>query len=844
METPTHTAQWTFDAAIRDTTTARAYGALALEKLTEGASNDTIVREFKYDVRARQSRVITLQRAKEFWQDTTYDRFSRPFQSFFEARTDAMRRTGEYFEYSNHGYQVATRDAYGSTSGREYHRVLAMDARGQVLREQRGANPALETARTYDLNTGWLNVINSANRSIQDLRYDYDVLGNVRQRRDLTTPSGAPARNVVETLSYDKLQRLRTNAIAVNGTVGETRTTIYDGAANAQGPGNISQKDGRDYVYATRPAVCGAGAAPGPHAVSQITGSGITDYACYDAAGNQTHVYRQGIVQALREITYTTFNLPDSIKASQYSTDTRFGYGPNRERVWRGELNIYGAAYEETLFIGNAEVVIAGNTVTLRRYVAGSIVEQRKLANGLQTSRVRYLFNDALGSTSAVVEDTGAIANNGAMGFDPWGARRVLSTGSVLGAAERAGFPASETTRKGFTGHEQVDGADVIHMNGRIYDPLTARFLQADPMVQDPYNGQSFNRYTYVFNNPLIYTDPTGYWGRREQAYLRSIVAIGITIWFPGFATQAFGLTGFQTTVLTGFLAGSVQTGTLKGGLQGAFSAALFHGVGTKFGGAHWSIRAAAHGVAGGIMAEVQGGRFGHGFASAGSAELLAPVVQHAEGTGPGEAIARMIVGGTASVASGGKFANGAVTSAFAYAFNDAMHRKSAREAARDQGEELLGPYVSGYDPNDPNYHRYEIGPTELCTVGDRGCSFDMTASITASKSVPFVPWYSGPGAYDLPDTEFPWVVGNPINHRTPERGVWVNDTSPGHRYHPGSVAHGLYQSRGRMWLYTIGAGTGPNPAENISNGNWIFGGMHGAVRHQVARAQIFGPGY
>jgi RHS repeat-associated protein len=255
----------------------------------------------------------------------------------------------------------------------------------------------------------------------------------------------------------------------------------------------------------------------------------------------------------------------------------------------------------------------------------------------------------------------------------------------VLGAAERAGFPASETTRKGFTGHEQVDGADVIHMNGRIYDPLTARFLQADPMVQGPYNGQSFNRYTYVFNNPLIYTDPTGYWGRREQAYLRSIVAIGITIWFPGFATQAFGLTGFQTTVLTGFLVGSVQTGTLKGGLQGAFSAALFHGVGTKFGGAHWSIRAAAHGVAGGIMAEVQGGRFGHGFASAGSAELLAPVVQHAEGTGPGEAIARMIVGGTASVASGGKFANGAVTAAFSYAFGQMATNR--QEAAQARGE-------------------------------------------------------------------------------------------------------------------------------------------------------------
>jgi hypothetical protein len=51
----------------------------------------------------------------------------------------------------------------------------------------------------------------------------------------------------------------------------------------------------------------------------------------------------------------------------------------------------------------------------------------------------------------------------------------------------------------------------IIHMNGRVYDPELGRFLSADPFIQDPYNTQSFNRYSYCMNNPFKYTDPSGY---------------------------------------------------------------------------------------------------------------------------------------------------------------------------------------------------------------------------------------------------------------------------------------------------------------------------------------------
>ena len=48
-------------------------------------------------------------------------------------------------------------------------------------------------------------------------------------------------------------------------------------------------------------------------------------------------------------------------------------------------------------------------------------------------------------------------------------------------------------------------------MNGRVYDPILARFLSPDPIVIAPYFSQSYNRYSYVWNNPMSLSDPSGY---------------------------------------------------------------------------------------------------------------------------------------------------------------------------------------------------------------------------------------------------------------------------------------------------------------------------------------------
>jgi len=66
-------------------------------------------------------------------------------------------------------------------------------------------------------------------------------------------------------------------------------------------------------------------------------------------------------------------------------------------------------------------------------------------------------------------------------------------------------------TRHGFTSHEQLDSMGLVHMNGRVYDPLIGRFLTADPNIFYPDNTQDYNRYSYVWNNPLSLTDPSGF---------------------------------------------------------------------------------------------------------------------------------------------------------------------------------------------------------------------------------------------------------------------------------------------------------------------------------------------
>ncbi len=84
-----------------------------------------------------------------------------------------------------------------------------------------------------------------------------------------------------------------------------------------------------------------------------------------------------------------------------------------------------------------------------------------------------------------------------------------ISTGQTNANYSYTGFTPPSLTSRGFTRHEHLDDVGLINMNGRTYDPILGRMLSPDPNIAG--GSQGLNRYSYVLNNPLKYTDPSGY---------------------------------------------------------------------------------------------------------------------------------------------------------------------------------------------------------------------------------------------------------------------------------------------------------------------------------------------
>lgn len=430
-----------------------------------GASGD--VKYYMYDQFGRAYLTAKFIDGIGYLERTAYDVYGRVKSIWYP---DGFSITNIY---DVSGYLTEVQNTKSSES---YWKAHYADASGRLTQQTYSNN--VTTTQSYT-RMGQLETILTGlgqGSELQYLSYGYDAIGNLEVRQDLN-------QNLTETFVYDSLNRLKeANITGLGG-----KTYDYDAI------GNITFKsDVGTYEYNKQTG--------GPHAVTSIG----ADLYFYDFNGNQVFANYNG-GGAVRYITYNSFNKPSVISANGGSTT--YYYDINHQR--KKKINNKNGVINTTIYFGKyyEEIHKGSGSVERKHYIAvgGATVVFAKItyADNSTQEKTRYYHHDHIGSTDVITDENGVMTDR--MSFDPHGQYRGALDWSNVATI----FDASIT--RGFTGHEMDDDVGLINMNARMYDPKLGRFLQADTVIQFPYSSQGYNRYTYVNNNPLSFTDPSGH---------------------------------------------------------------------------------------------------------------------------------------------------------------------------------------------------------------------------------------------------------------------------------------------------------------------------------------------
>ncbi|MCP1301658.1 type IV secretion protein Rhs [Chryseobacterium sp. S0630] len=458
-----------------------------------------------------------------------------------------------YSAWSGELYQIKNR-----LTGTVLWELKETNAKGQVLKAKLGA---ADINNTYGTN-GFLTNVNHSSQikpGILQISYSFDAIKNELKSR--TTGGDF---NINESFDYDDNNRLVNWTNPVTGIKPTANRNVYDVK------GRITQNDQVGTIKFENAAK-----------IYQATGMTL------NADGEQN--YNNDLIQS---ITYNENNDPVFIDGIKGDAAFQYGLTSMRQRVtYGGNFNTDGEGKFTKFYSEDGSYEVVKDNITGKEkhliYIGGNPYDSNivYLKNFTENSgSYKFLHKDYIGSVLAISDEAGNKLEQ--RHFDAWGNFTHLQIGNGAIITDQnviLSLSKDLVIDRGYTSHEHFAEIGIIHMNGRLYDPLLRRFLNADENIQDPYNTQNYNKYGYVLNNPLMFNDPSGeFWiAGFFLTYLAPViwgVAVGTLISAGMYAIQALVMNSWSWNGFANALLMGAVTGGVSGGLGQVFSASGFWG--------------------------------------------------------------------------------------------------------------------------------------------------------------------------------------------------------------------------------------------------------------------------
>lgn len=470
----TYTATYTYD--ISDDPEYTVYKGLAYKVVDK---EGTVYNG--YDTRGRlikATRSLTINN-EQYTVQTAYDDAGR-----ISALTYPGVAAQVWYEYDSAGNLIEVSAQHGTgTPGQTLYQATSFNETGQLEGVDYGNG--VRTRYLYYPNSRRRERIltdyegNPTNPNptddLQNLRYTYDMVSNITSITDNSPFAGqGEADSTFSNIMYDGLDRLRFLTYAAQAP---TATNFeYDAIGNITYNGEVG---GSNYTYDPTKV----------HAV--ISAHGKT-YG-YDACGNMTHRN-----SASQNMFYDEENQLTRYEVDA-STSITFGYGVDGVRLWKKKNTTITGIWIGGLWEYKVEDGDGTGDILCHVNVDDGLVCTFE-PNPAPDSVFYYYHSDHLGSSSLLTDPNGNIYQH--YGYRAFGAERW----------DDSSYDANINVTNRYTGQLLDKDTGLYYYGSRYYDPELARFVQADPVVPGSIttNSQALNRYTYSFNNPLIFTDPTG----------------------------------------------------------------------------------------------------------------------------------------------------------------------------------------------------------------------------------------------------------------------------------------------------------------------------------------------